>query len=294
MHTALRAVVRTAVASAAAVVATAAGAAPPVKAPPAVIAPGARAQTVRPPLPFDISIDSVTIGWSPMHVVALVRTQGEDPGRAHEDRQLTCWFTYSGFPPGSLAPPSGGGAYVFTEPAKKEMKVVAYRVGDGPTHPARIPFATVANEVRVHCLAWPDEAESDKANNTRDAFSTRPPPPGQPPTYLLEVSATPLNDPGNHLKVLVRFTNPTPNLLQNLRLILVKNHLAMKEWKPLGIHPNGLAQVHVQDAMPAAGASNHYEAILTTDLASPVPPPASILDRRSASYHRGGTVRGGP
>lgn len=267
---------------------------PPVKAPAAVVAPGTRASDLRALLPFDISIDSVTIGWSPMQVVALVRTQGEDPGKAHQDRQLTCWLTYSGFPPEALRPPSGGGAYVFSEPARKEMKVVAYRVGDGPTHAVRIPFATLANEVLVHCLAWADDAESNKGNNTRDAFSTRPPKPGQPAAYLLEVSATPLNDAGHHLKVLVRYTNPTQQLLQNLRLILTRNHVAIREWKPIGIHPSGLAQVHIQDDMPAAGRSNLYEAILTTDAVSPVPPPASILDRRSTSYHRGGTVLGGP
>ncbi len=267
---------------------------PPVKAPQAVTAPGARASDLRPVLPFDIAIDSVTIGWSPMQVVALVRTQGVDPGTAHQDRQLTCWLTYSGFPPEALRPPSGGGAYVFTEPARKEMKVVAYRVGDGPTHAVRIPFATLANEVLAHCLAWADDAESNKDNNARDAFSTRPPKPGQAPKYLLEVSAMPLNDAGNHLRVLVRVTNPTQQPLQNLRLILAKNHVAIKEWKPIGIHPSGLAQVHLQDDMPAAGKSNLYEAILTTDLASPVPPPTSILDRRSTSYHRGGTILGGP
>lgn len=293
MRAALRAVVCAVLAPMAAFLAAVWGD-PPVKAPAAVIAPGARALDLRAPLPFDISIDSVTIGWSPMQVVVLVRTQGVDPWKPFQERNLTCWLTYSGFPPESLRPPSGGGAYVFTEPAKKEMKVTGYFVGGGPVHTVRIRFATPANEVLANCRAWPDEAESNKGNNSRSAFSTRPPEPGQPPTYLLEVSATPLNDVGNHLKVLVRYTNPTQQLLQNLRLILARNHIAIREWKPIGIHPSGLAQVQIQDDMPAAGRSNLYEAILTTDVLSPVPPPASILDRRSTSYHRGGTVLGGP
>lgn len=44
----------------------------------------------------------------------------------------------------------------------------------------------------------------------------------------------------------------------------------------------------------AAGVTVYYEAILTTDLDSPLPPEETVLDRHRLPYRRGTTIIGTP
>jgi hypothetical protein len=268
-------------------------------APPAPVEP--RAEAARPlgtvlrppPPPFDLSVDALTIEWVPAPVIkGVVRYQGSSPA-APGEHTFSCHLGYGDFPPGAFDPPSGG-AYVFVPPSRQEDKWTHFHLKEAGTYDVSVPFTTVANEVLVRCVVPSVQGEADTANNSRKAFSHRPPPQGQPLRYILDVIAKPLNDPGNHVRITTRVTNPTTNLLQNLRLILVRNHVTIKEWMPLGMHPSALAVTHWDDAMPAEFATNSYEAILTTDTASPQPPPATILDRRSTSYRHAGTLHGAP
>lgn len=268
-------------------------AAPPMKPIPSPVAGSTRVSPAQALLPYDLSIDSVTIQWKPLAVRVVVRVQGTPPASSAPDRNLTCWLDYSGIPEEFLHPPSSG-AYAFTPPATHEMKVTSFFLAGGPTHLVMIPFNTFATQVTARCKAWPDPAESNPNNNDRTAFSTKPPAPGEALRYILDFSATPQNDAGKHLKVLLRVTNQTQQMLQGLRLILVKNHLPLTEWKPIGLHAGGLAQLQYLDSMPAPTATNNYEAILTTDLASPLPPPGTVLDRRSISYRTAATLVGVP
>jgi len=257
------------------------------------LAPKSNAPIVRPLLPFDLAIDALTVEWAPATVIrGVVRYQGSSKAALGE-HNFSCHIGYGDFPPGAFDPPSGGGAYVFTPPARQEDLWTHFHLKEAGTYAVSIPFRTVANEVLLRCTVAPVTGEVDTANNTRRAFSHRVTQ-GQPQRYILDVNATPLNDPGKHLRVTTRMTNPTAGLLQNLRLILVRNHQPIKEWKPIGMHPSALATTHWDDDLPAEFATNVYEAILTTDTSNAQPAPATILDRRSISYRRPGTVHGTP
>ena len=110
---------------------------------------------------------------------------------------------------------------------------------------------------------------------------------------ITEFKVVPLKDKGNHLRITIKTSNQLAVAVKNLRLILVKNHLQVKEWKPVGLGPHAKAQVHYDDDMPQPFNTNHYIAILTTDLSSSLPPEETVLDRKETSYRRSGTVEGG-
>ena len=110
---------------------------------------------------------------------------------------------------------------------------------------------------------------------------------------ITDLNFKPIGDKGNHLRVEVKMANQLPATMSNLRLILIKNHLSVKEWKPIGLGPHAMAQVHYQDDMPKPGQTSNYVVILTTDLSNPQPELNSVLDRKEGDYRRPGTVTGG-
>ena len=97
---------------------------------------------------------------------------------------------------------------------------------------------------------------------------------------------------GDKLTITIKMANQLSTQISNLRLILVKNHFSIKEWKSINFGPHGLSQVSYQDTLPQPAQTSKYEAILTTDLINPLPEPNSILDRKQSEYTRGGTVTG--
>ncbi len=255
-----------------------------------------RAPDVGKLLPPDIGVQSAHIDWANSRVVIVVARTANLPPEIKGTRVFTdIWGPWMRTRP--LESPGPGEAVVTTggpNPFQYHKHGEQDIRFDGRlTYTIYEQFSSAINKILEVKVAVLDIPNGTNAANDRLTLAggERPPRPAAVPVYITSFTAAPS---GGHVRLTIKITNPRSETLRNLRLVLIKSHLALHEWKPLGLASHAGAQVHWDDAMPDPGATVRYEAILTTDMDTLLPPLDSILDRRQLSYRRGTTVIGTP
>lgn len=259
---------------------------------------------VKPPtdllVPFDMLVDRFTLDWATNSATAVIRMRGTLPAKYDvQGYKMQILFEFRGpverIRPGGPSP--GTGMIVDADGRTRHYEKHEVWVPYGKSqreYVVRSGFDAKLNHVEaLVMIPWFTE-DANHGNDTRKVTASRPPRPAERPKYITAFTAKPLGDTGNRLRVQIKVTNPSGNTRRDMRVVLVKGHSAVKEWKPVGLGGHASAQMSWDDSLPAAGVTNRYRAILTTDLTSPLPPTATVLDSAETSYRRGTTVRGGP
>jgi hypothetical protein len=251
-------------------------------------------------LPPDIALQSAAIDWANSRIVVVVTRTSNFPPEVKGTTVITgIWGPVlrkrpiANPGPGEAVVTTGGpNTYQYTRQGEQVIRFdsrLSYTIYE--------PFSSAINSIhRVRASVYdPPGGIGNPANNVVElSGGQRPPRPAPVPDYITSFTAKPVNDAAGHLRVAIKVTNPRNAAIRNLRLILVKGHFPLHEWKPLGLGAHAAAQVHWDDTMPAPGVTNTYEAILTNDLGSPLPPEDTILDRQTMTYRRGTTIIGTP
>ena len=269
----------------------------PVGAQPRQMAPLAPAAggMIKKVIPPDIAVEFATIDWANSRVTIVVARNGELPANFKMTRVFTdIWGPVIRKRPIESPGPgeavvTTGGPDTFQYHKHGEQDV---RFDNRITYTIHETFSPGINSIHEVTISLWDVTGGNPANDKLTLRGgDRPPRPAAVPDYITSAVAAPA---GDKLRATIRVTNPRNETLRNLRLILVKGHLALHEWKPIGLGPHASASVHWDVTMPDPGATVNFEAILTTDLESPLPPADTILDRQSFSYRRGTTIIGTP
>jgi hypothetical protein len=93
---------------------------------------------------------------------------------------------------------------------------------------------------------------------------------------------------GNKLSATMQMTNLQNQYLRNMRLLLLKNNVRVKEWKTSGFVSQATSQVrYVEERQPppVKFGIDRYRAILTSDLGKPLPADNTILDSRTRNVY---------
>jgi hypothetical protein len=245
-------------------------------------------------LPPDIGLQGVGIDWANSRIViGVTRTPGT---KAVYTRVFTDisgpWMRSRPLDsPGlgeAVVTTGGPNPFQYTKHGEQDLKFdgrLSYTVYES--------FSPAINKIlKVRVACWDVDNPANPGNNVVElAGGDRPPRPAAVLDYITSAAAAPS---GDKLRATIKVTNPRSETLRNLRLILIQGHSAVHEWKPLGLGPQASASVHWDVAVPAPGVTVNFEAILTTDLDAPLPPPDTFLDRQSFSYRRGTTITGTP
>ena len=93
---------------------------------------------------------------------------------------------------------------------------------------------------------------------------------------------------GKQLSATIQITNLQNQYVRNLRLIILKNNVPVKEWRTLAIDPRGSAHVRFVEERqppPVSFGIDRYRAILTSDPGKESPPENTILDSRTRNLY---------
>jgi hypothetical protein len=93
---------------------------------------------------------------------------------------------------------------------------------------------------------------------------------------------------GNKLSATMQMTSLQNQYLRNMRLLLLKNNVRVKEWKTSGFVSQASSQVrYVEERQPppVKFGIDRYRAILTSDLGKPLPADNTILDSRTRNLY---------
>jgi len=92
----------------------------------------------------------------------------------------------------------------------------------------------------------------------------------------------------NQLSATIQLTNLQNQYLRNVRLIMFKDNVPVKEWPTLACGPRGLSHVrYVEERQPPTTifGRNHYRAVLTSDLDKTPPPEGTVLDSQARDLY---------
>jgi hypothetical protein len=157
----------------------------------------------------------------------------------------------------------------------------------GP-HESRVltvtPPASSLKQVKANVRVRLKEApgETNTANNVSGNACAIDNSPTAPEGEILIMDFPPFRMIGNQLLAYPRIVSRQQAAL-NLRLILSKDGVTKRQWKPLPVPPRGTVEEQYTESMPnppVIFGLYKYRLVLTSDLNSPEPPAASILAER--------------
>ncbi len=93
---------------------------------------------------------------------------------------------------------------------------------------------------------------------------------------------------GNQLSTSIQITNLQNQYLRNVRLIMLKDNVPVKEWRTLACGPRGSSLVRfVEERQPplVVAGINHYRAVLTSELDKTPPAENTILDAQAKDLY---------
>ncbi len=138
----------------------------------------------------------------------------------------------------------------------------------------------VKANVRVRLKEVP--GETNTANNVSGNACAIDNSPTAPEGEILVMDFPPFRMIGNQLLSYPKIVSRQQTTL-NLRLILSKDGVVKRQWKPLDIPPRGTVEPQYTESMPnppVIFGAYKYRLVLTSDLNSPEPPAAAILAER--------------